>query len=246
VVKLPFTLAEKQATNSITPFGPDQRRIRSGDLKILMFGPPGSGKGTYASRLSTKLHIPHVSTGDLVRDEIKNQTEMGKRISDYSSRGLLVPDNVMCQLLQKRIIQSDCANGYILDGFPRTIPQAQELEKVSTTDFVINLQVPDEVIIERLASRLTCINCGAIFNERFLKPKLSGKCDKCGGQLQQREDDRPSVIQQRLELYRKQTRPLLEHYARKNQVRNIVNNQAETPPERVVEEIISVIETDSN
>lgn len=211
-----------------------------------MFGPPGSGKGTYASRLSMKLRIPHISTGDLVRDEIKNQTEMGKAINDYSSRGLLVPDDVICQLLQKRISQPDCARGFILDGFPRTIPQAQELERICTTDFVINLQVPDAVIIERLASRLTCRGCGAIYNERFLKPKISGRCDKCEGQLYQREDDRPTVIQQRLELYRKQTQPLLDHYASKNQVRNIANNEAGVPPEEVVEEIISVIQTNSN
>jgi len=211
-----------------------------------MFGPPGSGKGTYASRLSAKTGIPHISTGDLVRDEIKNQTEMGKRINDYSSRGLLVPDSVMCQLLQKRITQPDCTGGFILDGFPRTISQAQELEKISTTDLVINLQVPDAVVIARLGSRLTCRSCGAIYNERFLKPRVSGRCDKCDGQLYQREDDRPSVIQQRLELYRKQTQPLLEHYKRKNQIRNITNNQANVPPEEVVEEIIKIIQSDSN
>jgi adenylate kinase len=210
-------------------------------LKILIFGPPGSGKGTYASRLSAELSVPHISTGDLVRDEIKNQTETGRRINDYSARGQLVPDNVICQLLQKRISQPDCARGFILDGFPRTIPQAQELGKISDTDLVINLEVPDAVIIERLASRLTCRNCGAIYNERFLKPKILGKCDKCEGQLYQREDDRPSVIEQRLEVYRKQTQPLLEYYLRKNQVRNVSNKEAGVPPEKVVEEIIKII-----
>jgi len=211
-----------------------------------MFGPPGSGKGTYASRLSVKLGVPHISTGDLVREEIKNQTEMGKRINDYSSRGLLVPDNVICQLLQKRISQPDCARGFILDGFPRTIPQAQELEKISTTDLVINLRVPDTVIIERLESRLTCRSCGSIYNERFLKPRIAGRCDKCDGQLYQREDDHPNVIQQRLELYRKQTQPLLEYYLRKNQVRNISNNETHVPPEKVVEEIINMIQAERN
>jgi adenylate kinase len=211
-----------------------------------MFGPPGSGKGTYASRLSTKLSIPHISTGELVRDEIKNQTEIGKRMNDYASRGLLVPDDVICQLLQKRTSQPDCARGFILDGFPRTIPQAQELAKISTTDLVINLEVPDAVIIERLASRLTCRNCGAIYNERFLKPRITGRCDKCDGQLQQREDDRPNVIQQRLELYREQTRPLLEYYLKKNQVRNIDNRKAGVPPEKIVEEIIDIIQTETS
>jgi adenylate kinase len=211
-----------------------------------MFGPPGSGKGTYASRLSAKLSIPHISTGDLVREEIKNQTEMGRRVNDYSSRGLLVPDNVICQLLQKRISQPDCMRGFILDGFPRTIPQAQELEKISTTDLVINLRVPDKVIIERLASRLTCRSCGAIYNERFLMPRNAGRCDKCDGQLYQREDDQPKVIQQRLELYREQTQPLLEYYISKNQVRNITNNETNVPPEKVVEEIINIIQAERN
>jgi len=207
-----------------------------------MFGPPGSGKGTYASRLSAKLSIPHISTGDLVRDEIKNQSDLGRKINEYSSHGLLVPDNVICKLLQNRISQPDCANGFILDGFPRTIPQAQELEKSTTTDIVINLQVPDAVITERLTSRLTCRNCGAIYNKQFLKPKIEGQCDKCDGRLYQREDDQPNVIQQRLQLYRKQTQPLLEYYHAKNLVRNISNKEAGVPPETIVEEIMNVIQ----
>ena len=206
-----------------------------------MFGPPGSGKGTYASRLSAKFGIPHISTGDLVRDEIANDSEIGRRISDYSSRGLLVPDNVICQLLQNRIAKADCNQGFILDGFPRTIPQAQELEKITSIHLVINLQVPDEVVIERLTSRLTCKNCGAIYNRLFLKPKMDGRCDKCNGQLYQRDDDKPEVIQQRLELYRKQTQPLLLYYSSKNLVRNISNKQAGVSPEAVVEEIMRLI-----
>jgi adenylate kinase len=211
-----------------------------------MFGPPGSGKGTYASRLSAKLNTPHISTGDLVRDEIKNQTEMGKRINDYSARGRLVPDSTICQLLQNRISQPDCTKGFILDGFPRTIPQAQELEKICTTDLVINLNVPDAVIIDRLSTRLTCRNCRAIYNERSLKPRTEGRCDKCEGQLYKREDDRPNIIQERLQVYRKQTQPLLEYYSKKNQVRNITNKQADIPPEKIVEEIISVIQSEKN
>jgi len=211
-----------------------------------MFGPPGSGKGTYASRLSAKLGVPHISTGDLVREEIKNQTEMSKRINDYSSRGLLVPDNVICQLLQQRISQPDCNRGFILDGFPRTIPQARELETISTTDLVINLEVPDTIIIERLASRLTCRACGEIYNERFLKPRIEGKCDKCNGQLYHREDDQPSVIQRRLDIYREQTQPLLEYYGGKNQVRNVSNKEPGVLPEKVVEEIIQIIQMKRN
>ena len=211
-------------------------------MKIVMFGPPGSGKGTYASRLSARLKTPHISTGDLVRDEVKNQTEMGARINDYMKQGKLVPDSMICQLLQKRISQADCAEGFILDGFPRTIPQAQELEKISTTDLVINLDVPDEIIIERLSSRLICKSCAAIYNERTLKPRTEGRCDKCNGELYKREDDRPNVVQDRLEVYRKETRPLLEYYRKKNQVRNVTNKQADVPPERMVDEIISIIQ----
>jgi adenylate kinase len=210
-----------------------------------MFGPPGSGKGTYASRLSVRLNTPHISTGDLVRDEIKKQTDLGNRINDYSARGQLVPDKTICELLQNRISQPDCTKGFILDGFPRTIPQAQELEKISTTDVVINLDVPDAVIIERLSTRLTCRSCGTIYNERFLKPRVEGRCDKCEGQLYKREDDRPNVIQERLHVYRKQTQPLLEYYQKKNQVRNITNKEAGVPPDKVVQEILSIIQAEN-
>jgi len=209
-----------------------------------MFGPPGSGKGTYASRISAKLKTPHVSTGDLVRDEVNNRTETGVRVNDYLTQGKLVPDDMICQLLQKRISRPDCAAGFILDGFPRTIPQARELEKITNPDVVINLDVPDEVIIQRLSSRLICRSCAAIFNERTLKPRTEGICDKCGGQLYKREDDRPNVIQERLQVYRQQTHPLLEYYQKKNLVRNVTNKQADVPPDRIVEEIISIIQTE--
>ena len=210
-----------------------------------MFGPPGSGKGTYASRLSVKLNAPHISTGDLVRDEIKKQTDLGKRISDYSSRGQLVPDKTICELLQKRISQPDCKSGFILDGFPRTIPQAHELEKISSTDLIINLDVPDDVIIERLSTRLTCKSCGAIYNERSLKPRTEGKCDKCHGQLYKREDDQPKVIQERLNVYRNQTQPLLEYYQKTGQIRNVSNKEASVPPDKIVQEILKIIENES-
>jgi len=208
-----------------------------------MFGPPGSGKGTYASRLSAKLNIPHISTGDLVREEIKNQTELGKRISGYSAQGKLVPDSTICQLLQKRISQADCAMGFILDGFPRTIPQAQELQKITISDLIINLDVSDDVIVHRLSTRLTCKNCGAIYNERTLKPRIDGKCDKCQGQVYKREDDQPNVIQERLQVYKKQTQPLLEYYQQKHQIRNVTNSQPDIPPEIIVEEIMNLIQT---
>ena len=210
-------------------------------MKIVIFGPPGSGKGTYASRLFDLIKTPHISTGDLVRYEIKNKTETGKKIEEYTKRGVLVPDDVVIELLKKRISQPDCASGFILDGFPRTIPQAEALGKISPIEIVINLDVPDEVIIERLSSRLTCKSCGEIYNRRFLKPKVEGICDKCGGQLYTREDDKPEVIRERLKTYQRQTQPLLDYYKERKLVENVRNTEVAVPPEIIVSKIMKII-----
>jgi adenylate kinase len=210
-------------------------------LNIAMFGPPGSGKGTYASRLNEVLHLPHISTGDLVRQEIKDGTKIGKEIEDYSKRGLLVPDDTINELLKKRISQPDCSSGFILDGFPRTIPQANALERIAAISVVINLVVPDQIIIERLSARLTCKSCGTIYNKLFLKPKVEGICDKCGGLLYTRDDDKPEVIQERLNTYRKQTQPLLAYYRQRGLIENVHNDEAGTPPEKILKEILKII-----
>ena len=210
-------------------------------MKIVMLGPPGAGKGTYASRLTVKLGVPHISTGDMVRDEIKKQTELGRRIKEYSDRGALVPDEIIIKLLAERLKKPDCDGGFILDGFPRTIRQAEALEKIAKIDLVINLNVPDEIIITRLSNRLICRECGAIYNLLTLKPKRDRICDKCGGPLYQREDDRPEVIKERLDVYRRQTEPLIEYYERKGLLRNVSCNDLMTPPEVIVEKIIEII-----
>jgi adenylate kinase len=214
------------------------------DLRILIFGPPGSGKGTYASKLSEELTIPHISTGELVREEIRNQTETGNKIESYSKSGKLVPDEVIGKLLESRISQADCTKGFILDGFPRTVTQAEVLERINRPDVVVNLDVPNDVIIERLSTRQTCGACGAIYNERFLKPKAAGICDKCGGHLSKRDDDRPSVINERLKVYGVQTRPLLDYYHKKGIVRNLVNKETSVPPDKVVGEILRILMAD--
>ncbi|NHV98664.1 MAG: adenylate kinase [Thaumarchaeota archaeon] len=181
-------------------------------MRLVIFGPPGSGKGTYASRLAPRLGVPHISTGDILRDEVKSGSELGKNISSYVSSGKLVPDEVVNRVMEKRLSQEDCKRGFILDGYPRTLKQAFFLEKISKIDFVVNLNVPDEVIVRRLSSRLVCRRCGAIYNRITLPPKVDGVCDKCGGELYQRDDDKPEVVRERIRVYKNEAAPLLEHY----------------------------------
>jgi adenylate kinase len=206
-----------------------------------MLGAPGAGKGTYASRLNVSLGIPHISTGDMVREEIKAQTELGKKIKQYSDKGELVPDEIIIQLLADRIKKPDCRKGYILDGFPRTINQAEALGKISKVDVVVNLNVPDRIIITRLSNRVTCKKCGAIYNLLTLKPKKEGVCDSCGGELIQRRDDQPEVIQERLNVYREKTEPLIQYYRKKGVLKDVSCDDLTTPPEVIVEKILKLL-----
>jgi len=209
-------------------------------MKIVIFGPPGSGKGTYASRLTQRLGIPHISTGDLVRDEIRNKTKLGKTVEKYSSSGTLVPDEIITEILTKRL-GAGLSNGFILEGYPRTVKQAKELEKIMKVDVVVNLNVPDKVIVERLSTRLQCKSCGAIYNERTLKPKITGKCDKCGGELFRRVDDQPEVIQERLKVYREASEPVIGFYRSRNLLKDIRNEDPNVDPETVVDQIMKTI-----
>jgi adenylate kinase len=208
-------------------------------LKLILFGPPGAGKGTYASKLKEKLGFPHISTGDLVREEIIKKTEIGKTIRKYSEHGDLVPDAIILRLLVKRLNKPDCENGFILDGFPRTLSQAKALEKICDVDLVINFNVSDDIIIKRLSNRLICKQCRAIFNSVTLKPKKDGVCDVCGGLLYKRKDDKPEIINERLKVYKKKTKPLLEYYKKKNLIKNWNFTDPKESPEVIVEKLIS-------
>lgn len=186
-------------------------------MKIIMLGAPGAGKGTQAKMISEKYGLPHVSTGDIFRANIKNGTELGKKAKAYMDAGQLVPDSLTVDLLLDRISQEDCAKGYILDGFPRTIPQAQCLEDAlkargEDIDFAIDVEVPDSNIIKRMGGRRACVTCGATYHLEHIPPKTEGICDKCGHELILRDDDKPETVQKRLEVYHEQTKPLIDFY----------------------------------
>lgn len=186
-------------------------------MKIIMLGAPGAGKGTQAIKIAEKYGIPHISTGDIFRANIKNGTELGNKAKEYMDKGSLVPDELTCDLVVDRIHQDDCANGFVLDGFPRTIPQAEALDKALTKDnekmdFAIDIEVPDDSIVKRMGGRRACVNCGATYHVVSAPPKVEGICDHCGGKLTIRDDDKPETVQHRLSVYHEQTQPLIDFY----------------------------------
>ncbi len=184
-------------------------------MNIVILGPPGVGKGTYAEFLSKKYGIPKISVGDLFRDAIKNRTELGKRIKDYVSSGELVPDETVIELVKNRLEEPDCKDGFLLDGYPRTVPQAEAIIKFKKIDVALNFVAPDEVIMERIGGRRTCSKCGAIYHIKNVPPTIEGICDRCSGRLIQRSDEKPEVIKNRLVVYREKTKPVADYLRKK-------------------------------
>jgi adenylate kinase len=190
-------------------------------MKLVLFGPPGAGKGTVAGKLSADMQIPHISTGDLFRSAVKNKTPLGIRVKEIMDSGSLVPDEITVDLVKDRLVDRDARDGFILDGFPRTVPQADALFAMSDIDVVLNFAIDDSILIARLSGRRVCVSCGYSHHIEFLPPKKTGICDRCGGKLIQREDDMVGSIKKRLEVYRIQTEPLITYYRKKNIISDI-------------------------
>lgn len=195
-------------------------------MKIIMLGAPGAGKGTQAKMIAAKYGIPHISTGDIFRANIKNGTELGAKAKEYMDKGLLVPDELVVDLVIDRFKEPDCANGYVLDGFPRTIPQAEALDKAlsaigENVDYAINVEVPDDNIINRMGGRRACVGCGATYHIVYSPTKVEGKCDTCGADLIIRDDDKPETVKNRLNVYHEQTQPLIDYYNGKGIVKEV-------------------------
>ena len=212
-------------------------------MKIIMLGAPGAGKGTQAKMIAEKCGIPHISTGDIFRANIKNGTELGAKAKEYMDKGLLVPDELVCDLVVDRIQQADCEKGYILDGFPRTIPQAEALEAALNAieqklDYAIDIDVPDENIINRMFGRRACVGCGATYHVLFNPTKVEGKCDVCGESLILRDDDKPETVKKRLDVYHTQTQPLIDFYTER---KVLVEVDGTLSMDKVFEDIMKIL-----
>lgn len=212
-------------------------------MKIIMLGAPGAGKGTQADKICAKYNIPHISTGDIFRANIKNNTELGQKAKSYMDKGELVPDELVVDLVVDRIKADDCTNGYVLDGFPRTIPQAEALNAAlaainDKVDYAINVEVPDENIINRMSGRRACVACGATYHIVHIPTKVEGVCDKCGAELILRDDDKPETVKNRLNVYHEQTQPLIDYYTAKNVLHEVDGTKA---MEDVFSSIVSIL-----
>lgn len=212
-------------------------------MRIIMLGAPGAGKGTQAKKIAEKYNIPHISTGDIFRANIKNGTELGVKAKSYMDQGLLVPDELVVDLVADRIQQDDAKAGYVLDGFPRTIPQAESLDAAlakmgQKIDYAIDVEVPDENIINRMSGRRACVKCGATYHLQYAKPKADGVCDVCGEKLILREDDKPETVQKRLSVYHQQTQPLIDYYENQNALKEVDGTK---DMEDVFADIVSIL-----
>lgn len=212
-------------------------------MKVIMLGAPGAGKGTQAKQIADKYNIPHISTGDIFRANIKNGTELGKKAKTYMDQGLLVPDELVVELVADRIQQDDCKNGFVLDGFPRTIPQAEALDAAleninEKMDYAIDVDVPDENIITRMSGRRACLNCGATYHIVSIPTKVEGICDRCGNPVVLRDDDKPETVKKRLEVYHEQTQPLINYYKKQDILRTVNGVQ---PMEEVFKAIVEIL-----
>lgn len=199
------------------------RRLKYGDtMNIIFFGPPGAGKGTQADLVSKKLEIPTISTGAIIRNALKNRTKMGLEAKKYTESGALVPDDIVIGIIEERLSDSDCKNGFILDGFPRTVPQAEALERMGIRiDVVLSIELSDEVIVERMSGRRVCPSCAASYHIKYNPPTDGKKCDKCGAELTIRKDDDPAVVKSRLDVYHNETEPLEDYYRKKGILKTV-------------------------
>ena len=212
-------------------------------MKIIMLGAPGAGKGTQAKMIADKYGVPHISTGDIFRANIKNGTELGMEAKKYMDQGLLVPDELTVRILLDRVAQDDCKNGYVLDGFPRTIPQAEVLDSELTKlgdhiDYAINVDGPDENIVKRMSGRRACLTCGATYHIEHVPPKKEGICDVCGSELVLRDDDKPETVKNRLNVYHEQTQPLIDFYTEKGVLKTV---DGTVPMEEVFAAITAIL-----
>ena len=212
-------------------------------MRIILLGPPGAGKGTQAAGIVEKYNIPHISTGDIFRKNIKEGTDLGKKAKEYMDQGLLVPDELVVDLVVDRVAADDCSNGYVLDGFPRTIPQAEALDAAlakigEAMDYAINVEVPDENIVKRMSGRRACVACGATYHIEHIPPKTEGICDTCGKELILRDDDKPETVLKRLNVYHEQTQPLIDYYTGKGILKEVDGTKDMS---EVFDEIVAIL-----
>ncbi len=212
-------------------------------MKIILLGAPGAGKGTQAKQIADKYGIPHISTGDIFRANLKQGTELGKKAKEYMDQGLLVPDELTCDLVMDRIGQEDCKDGFVLDGFPRTIPQAEALDAALSKigqkmDYAIDVDVPDENIVNRMSGRRACLNCGATYHIVSIPTKVEGICDRCGEKVVLRDDDQPETVKKRLDVYHAQTQPLIDYYKKQDILKTVDGTQ---PMDQVFGAIVEIL-----